>query len=328
MKTKTFVITDTHFGVKQNSASWLNAQIGFFENEFIPAVKLALSNGDNVNIVHCGDVFDSRSSINPFVAQKVREIFSKMSQLCNVYIVAGNHDFYSPNSDEYSALDIVFGDMKNVTKITRDIYFTKDPNCVISLYVPWYKFDYDSLSDAITKCHPQRIYCHTDLANIDPAIIPLLKDIYIISGHIHTLWKKNNLINLGSTFALTFADCNSPRGYYVFDKNSYTFYPGENIIKFWRFNDTEILCLNAEPLKNDYVELYINKLNLLNPEYSTKISELSATIHNLTVIPTDEKTVNESIEFKNYDIEQLCRDNIPERLNEKFEMIVKNEKNQ
>lgn len=324
MKNKTFVITDTHFGVKQNSTTWLNAQIGFFENEFIPAVKLAIEDGYSVSIVHCGDVFDSRSSINPFVAQKVRDLFCKLEHLCKVYIVAGNHDFYSPNSDEFSALNLIFSDLKNITIIKTDIFCNTDCEDIKSLYVPWYNFNYDELKESIDKYHPKRIFCHTDLANIDPAIIPLLKGIDIISGHIHTPWKKNNLINLGSTFALTFADCNSERGYYVLTKNTFTFCPAINIIKFWRFSDTEILCLNAEPLKNDYVELYIDKLNLLNSDYSKQISELSSVIHNLTVIPKDAQQTNESIEFKNYDIEQLCRDNVPDELREKFEKIAKN----
>lgn len=322
MKNKTFVITDTHFGVKQNSTTWLNAQLAFFDNEFIPALKREIENGYAINVVHCGDVFDSRSSINPYVAQKVRELFYRLQCICDVYIVAGNHDFYSPNSDEYSALNLILGDLGNVIIVKTGIFATLDNDNVCSLYVPWYKFTYDDLKQSIEKYHPKRIFCHTDLTNLDESIVPLLNGIDVFSGHIHAPFKKKQLVNLGSTFALTFADCNSERGYYVLDKQSCWFYAAQDIIKFWRFNDEEILCLNAEPLKNDYVELYVNKLNLLNQEYSSKISELGNTIRNLTVIPTDSQTANESIEFKNYDIEELCRENVPDELREKFETIA------
>ena len=106
------------------------------------------------------------------------------------------------------------------------------------------------------------------------------------------------------------------------------FIPAIDIIKFWRYCNEEILCLNAEPIKNDYVELYVDKLNLLNTEYSNKISELGSVVRNLSVIPKDSQTTNESIEFKNYDIEELCRENVPQQLKEKFEIISKIAKNQ
>ena len=328
MKTKAFVITDTHFGIKQNSTTWLNSQISFFENEFIPAVKRYIEDGYSVYVVHCGDVFDSRSSINPFVAHKVRETFEKISDLCKVYIIAGNHDFYSPNSDEYSALNLILGDLKNLTIIKSGITAFIDDDDIVSLFVPWYSFNFDELFTAIEKYHPKRIFCHTDLTNLDESIVPLLKGIDVFSGHIHTPCKKNNLITLGSTFALTFADCNSERGYYVLDKNTMMFIPAIDIIKFWRYCNEEILCLNAEPIKNDYVELYVDKLNLLNTEYSNKISELGSVVRNLSVIPKDSQTTNEPIEFKNYDIEELCRENVPQQLKEKFEIISKIAKNQ
>ena len=32
-----FILTDTHFGVKQNSMTWLNSQLDFFYNQLIPS---------------------------------------------------------------------------------------------------------------------------------------------------------------------------------------------------------------------------------------------------------------------------------------------------
>lgn len=36
---KTIILSDTHFGIKQNSITWMNSQINFLYNEFIPYIK-------------------------------------------------------------------------------------------------------------------------------------------------------------------------------------------------------------------------------------------------------------------------------------------------
>ena len=68
------VFTDTHFGWKNNSMTWLNSQLDFIYNQFIPHIKL-LSTQDAVRVIHCGDVFESRSTISTYVASKVVQAF-------------------------------------------------------------------------------------------------------------------------------------------------------------------------------------------------------------------------------------------------------------
>ena len=36
---KILILSDTHFGIKQNSLTWMNSQIEFIRNEFIPCLK-------------------------------------------------------------------------------------------------------------------------------------------------------------------------------------------------------------------------------------------------------------------------------------------------
>lgn len=329
---KTIILSDTHFGIKQNSITWMNSQINFLYNEFIPYIK-ELSKKEHIVIIHCGDVFDSRSSINPYIASNVRAAFKEIAKIASVYIIAGNHDFYSPNDDDVSALDLTLHSISNLFVIRDQIQYIDigepfEDKHVPALLVPWYEFDKkDVLETAIKEYKPKAIFCHTDLSRLSPEYKELLRDINIYSGHIHAPNKEKNLITLGSTFALTFADCNADRGFYVLDDDlELEFIRARNIIKFWRFYNRAIFDINVDAVKNDYIELYINKLDLLNDDYARRISYLTSKIHNIVVVPNSEPTkINEEVEFTNYNIEEICRANVPKELLAKFEEIsVKN----
>ena len=54
---KTIIITDTHFGARNNSKVWCDYQIKFIDNTLLPLVK-KLSQKDAVRVVHCGDGVD------------------------------------------------------------------------------------------------------------------------------------------------------------------------------------------------------------------------------------------------------------------------------
>ena len=65
---RVWMITDTHFGVRSNSREWMDIIDDYFKNTFIPLLKKESKPGDV--LVHCGDVFDSRQSINLYVLNK------------------------------------------------------------------------------------------------------------------------------------------------------------------------------------------------------------------------------------------------------------------
>lgn len=316
---KTIILSDTHYGIKQNSITWMNSQVDFLYKEFIPFVKHLKKEGP-IQVVHCGDVFDSRSSINPLIASNIRKAFREIANECPFYINAGNHDFYSPNEDDISALDLTLNNINNLYIIRNKIECIGD-----SLLVPWYEFDKkEELEKAIKQYKPKHIFCHTDLTRLSPEYKSLLKGIHCYSGHIHSPQKDGNLVTLGSTYALTFADSNSDRGFYILNNETeeLLFVKAKNIIKFWRFYNKEIFDIDVTKVKNDYIELYINKLNLLYEEYTERISFLTSKIHNIVVVPNSEvEKKEEEVEFTNYNIEEICRANIPDELKEKFKEI-------
>src|SRR5574343_417982 len=87
---RTFLISDTHFGVRNSSNEWMEIQKEYFYNFLIPLLKKESKKGDI--LIHCGDVFDSRQSINLFVMNFALEIFEELAKILPVIILLGNHD--------------------------------------------------------------------------------------------------------------------------------------------------------------------------------------------------------------------------------------------
>ena len=105
MKTVQVLITDTHFGIKNNSQLWLNSQLDYIYKEFIPLLKKIKNQNDvlELSVIHCGDLFDSKSSINPLIYYKVNKLLKDICSVANeLIILAGNHDCYSQIEEDYN----------------------------------------------------------------------------------------------------------------------------------------------------------------------------------------------------------------------------------
>ena len=308
------IITDTHFGVKNNSMTWFTSQSDFIYKQLIPYIKTI---NDEVRLIHMGDVFDSRSTISIYIAKKVRQIFKDLSKVCDdIIIVAGNHDFYSPNSDEYDSLSLVLNNIENVRLVRKESYFIDN-----QLFIPWYEWDKIDINlyNDVQNGRVHYVFAHTNIVDIDPGIN---KDIMVFSGHMHRPYMNGNRYNLGSCYSLDFSDCNSERGFYVlYSDKRLEFIPNKYSIRFWRLKNEAIFDEN-DFKEWDYIELYITQSNMTNPKYLTKINEYTKNFKNVWVIPmSNDNTLKDDVKFEGYDIESIINECIPKELSDKFEQI-------
>lgn len=311
MEETIFLLTDTHFGVRQNSMTWLNSQLDFMYNQFIPTLKQAAKEGRNPHVVHMGDVFDSRSTISTYVATKVVELFHKMVEIAPVTVVAGNHDFYSPNSDEVDTLTLLLKDT-GVCLVTKEI-LEENGNA----FIPWYEWGKPISPDI------KRVFAHTDIvggSNEYPG-----KEVY--SGHMHIpmIRESLKLYNVGSCYALDFADANEDRGYYVIYADNLRFVPNLKSIKFWRLYNENIFDddMMDDISTKDYIEVYVSQSNMALREYVDKINELSETYKNIWIIPQLETSAGVDLEkFEGYDIAKITAEMVPDNLKSKFDQVL------
>lgn len=316
----TVLFTDTHFGVKNNSITWLQSQLDFIYKQFIPElIELKRTHpNDRINLIHLGDVFDSRSTISTYVATKVREAFSKLRSVVDEFdIIAGNHDYYSPNTDEVCSIDLLLEGL-GINLHTKDSYITLDGD----LYLPWYQYhEIEKVTRLVESNIAKRIFTHADIVS---EMTPY-KGIPIFSGHIHTPYinKHKNLYNLGSCYSINFADANQQRGYYIITDDSYEFVPNTKSIRFYRLYNEEILNTDITSFNsNDYIELYISEINISNDDYTAAIKSFTNYFTHLWIIPqvvASNNILNE--DFKEYDIATIMEDMIPEDLKSFFKIV-------
>lgn len=310
------LFTDTHFGVKNNSMSWLQSQLDFIYKQFIPElVELKRSHPkDRINLIHLGDVFDSRSTISTYVATKVREAFAELRNVVDEFdIIAGNHDYYSPNSDDVCSIDLLLSGL-GINLYTNDSYMTLDGD----LYLPWYEY---SNVEKYSKVKAERIFTHADIVTEKK-----LYGIPVYSGHVHIPYIKEHkgIYNIGSCFSLNFADSNANRGYYIIADDSFEFVPNQQSIRFWRLYDDEIFDNNFIYLlkPNDYIELYISETNMSKEKYINELKKYTDKCSHVWIIPKVEDKVT-SLEngFETYDIEAVMESMIPDDLKEHFNKV-------
>ena len=306
------VFTDTHFGWKNNSMVWLKYQLDFIYKQFIPTIK-DLSKTDKVRVVHCGDVFESRSTISTYVADKVVKAFKDIRAICDEFIiVCGNHDFYSPNSDVVNTVQLFMNNL-DIIIVDQKMYESEDNKA----FVPWYVWESQSFTT-----NADTIFCHADI--VLGKIPDCCKGKKIISGHIHTPLLKVSkcLYTIGSCYSLSFADSNSTRGFYILNGKDLKYIPNETSIKFYRLYDDMVLSFDIDSINsNDYIELYISETNMVKTEYINAIKKFTDKFIHLWIIPQIVEKTIDGEQFTGYNMEQIIEDIIPEELKEYYEKI-------
>lgn len=320
------LLSDTHFGVRNNSINWLESQKDFIYKQFIPYLK-KIKNVDQVTVIHLGDVFDSRSSISPMICKETNKILEDISNHCDDFIIlAGNHDFFSPieGSDNSTSLEMLpcLWKENNIKILYNDYLTIEDEN----IFIPWFQFhNIDTLKKILKEGDYKNVFTHTDIAHLDEETLSLLKGKNIFTGHVHIpmIRKSKGWFTLGSCYYINFQDSNSERGFYTledWDSNTLEFIPNEESIRFHRIMNEEILDFSCP--SSDYIELSIKDTLYERQDIQEKIKEINSECQHFTVvIEQQDISVNDSCE-PDMGIYSIVKNCCPENLRDKLETVV------
>lgn len=334
------LISDTHFGVRQNSRTWLRSQEAYFVNNLFPFIK-SLPDNQLVELVHLGDVFDSRCSLDTRTAKKAMELFKELYDILkdknednDLIFIAGNHDYYSPDEVHSSVNNLdqhMYPHIPNAIYITTDLLLRGD-----DLFIPWFLMNEnpERLIKILNKTTAKNIFTHTDLSHLDGGVYKALSRFDgVYSGHVHTPSQHRNLYCIGSCFQLTMIDSNKYRGYWILQNGNLSIIPNNESIRLWRWRNDDIFSpeidknLDVYGPRYDIAEIYITNDNLSKFDYMNRIKLISKHFkYPPMVIPISETFISEDdiSELENYNIDTICEEQIPERLIEKFN-IIRNE---
>ena len=318
---KICLISDLHIGTHKNNLQFLESQIRYFNEEFIPYLK----ENSIKEVFILGDIFDNRQKIDVLVFTKFyRKIFDKLKDF-KVHILLGNHDIYYNTDLKPNSLEL-FRDYENV-EIYDEIKKIKLHDKEI-LMIPWQVSEFDISNEKADVCMG-----HLDLVGFnmykhkisETGCSP--KDFYenfklTFTGHYHIRTEKSNgfskIIYIGSPYQLTRNDSGEERGFVVLDLSTleYEYINNKKCIKYITIKypeqiKKEIIEGNIVDVTIDFDENY-NQLKF--NEYISEIEKCSPLFPPIPRINNDFIKIDndKEIDFTNISIESIIADYIKE----------------
>ena len=267
---KIALITDTHWGVRNDHLAFMENNNLFLDNVFFPLlVKHNIG-----TIVHLGDLVDRRKYININTANRLRVDFLDKMIGYDVHIIAGNHDTYFKNTNEINSIRELVDekyDFKIYDRYAEEVSFDGTP----ILFIPWICDDnrqrtveiINGTKSTIAMGHLEiqgfEMYRGSIVSHGDDASLFDRFDM-VMSGHYHHRSTNGHIFYLGSHAEFTWSDYDDPRGFHIFDTETRELTFIENPYKMFKkiwYNDTDNKFINSDidyqQYKNSLVKVIV-----------------------------------------------------------------------
>jgi len=308
---KIAIINDTHFGIRNDSALFLEKSLIYFENNFFPELKKR----GITTIIHLGDFFDRRKYINFNTLKQVRKRFLEhIESEYKFHIIIGNHDTYFKNTNEVNALKELFRGYTNI--ILHDEPKEVNFDDLSVSFIPWindsntqeYINYIKNTSSSILMGHLE-IRGFEVISGVDSPV-GLDRSLFdkfemVLSGHFHIKQTQKNIHYLGTQYQLNFGDSGVIKGFHILDTETreLEFIENENrLFNIIRYDDSiiseEILESDFSKLQGTFVKVLVHIKNkpLLFDKFIEKL--YNTDIQELTIIDDfGEKQQNNSIDI-------------------------------
>ena len=188
---KIALITDTHFGARNDSLPFNEYFYKFWEEIFFPYIdKRGID-----TIIHLGDTMDRRKFVSYKIANDFRTRFIQpiVDRNIDTHILIGNHDTYYKNTNEVNSLAELVGDKYD------NIKFYEENICMGHLEINGFEMHKGHYSEA---GYPKEMFKKFDT---------------VFSGHFHKKSDDGQIYYLGNTYQMTWSDDNCPKGFHIFD---------------------------------------------------------------------------------------------------------------
>ncbi len=275
---KVAIITDQHFGARNDSTHFLDYYEKFYRDTFFP--KLKEEGIDTVLIL--GDTFDRRKYVNFYSLKRTKEMFFEPLREMGIkaFMLAGNHDTYFKNTNDVNSVRLLLQEYDNIMVIDSPTTIEVDNTSICMM--PWIcPENYDDSINTMNTTTSDICMGHFEIAGFAmhrgmPSHEGLSRDLFkkfdtVFSGHYHHRSAQDNIRYLGNPYELTWQDYNDPRGFHLFDLETrdLQFIENPNVM-FHRitYDDkeesiTEITNKELDKFTGTYVKVVV--LNKTNP---------------------------------------------------------------
>ena len=266
--TRVAVITDTHWSARKSSRHLHDYFELFYKNIFFPALE---EHGVEM-VIHMGDAFDNRKSIDFWGLEWTRKVVLDPLKKYEVHMIVGNHDIFLRNSTEINSPSLLLRDYPNI-KVYSSPTNTKVGGIDIT-FIPWIcSENYDETVKVIKKSKSKIAMGHLELQGFrvnkhlvmeDHGTDPKMFDKFqkVFSGHYHTRSDNGKIFYLGNPYEMYWTDVNDTRGFHIFDTETLEHTPINNPYKLFYniyYEDTPHQLFDATEYKNKIVKVIVRK---------------------------------------------------------------------
>ena len=262
---KILLITDQHFGVRNDNQHFINHYAKFYGRVVIPFMKAS----GIKEVISLGDTFDRRRYINFMSLDSAKEMwFDELEKLgCSHTMLIGNHDIYYKNTLRINAPHEI---LRNYDFDIIDKPTTKSYDGVDILLLPWICDDNKSeVFEAVQRSKAPVCMGHLELNGFEAHpghVMQTGTDMYVFqkfkkvfSGHYHTKSNMDNCYYLGNPYQLYWSDYGARRGFHVFDTETLrtTFYRNPYNTFHKLYYNNKLVAPSEEELEGTFVKLIV-----------------------------------------------------------------------
>ena len=223
---KIALVTDTHFGARNDNQNVNDYFYKFYDDIFFPE----LEKRGITTCVHLGDVVDRRKFISFKIANDFRQRFiNRFAELgIDLHIIIGNHDTYYKNTNEVNSMEELVGrDRCNIYTGPEVVEFDGVP----IQFIPWINTNnYDESMSALSHSPAQIAMGHLEVNGFEMhkghfADGSYDKELFrrfdiVMSGHFHHKSDDGQIYYLGTPYEIYWSDYEDPRGFHIFDTDT------------------------------------------------------------------------------------------------------------
>ena len=222
---KVALITDTHFGVRQNNIIFANHMKKFYHEFFFPY----LDKHNIKHLIHLGDLVDNRKHINYITARNLEKdmMLPIHERGIEAHFIVGNHDSYYKNTIHVNALRELYSKSEYGFNLVMDPQEVTIDNTKLMM-IPWIcPENEEETFELLNKTDAKYAFGHLEVQGFEMYRGSvnhhgLQTNIFgkfdqVFSGHFHHKSTRNNITYLGSPYEMTWSDYNDWRGFHIFD---------------------------------------------------------------------------------------------------------------
>ena len=264
---KVAIITDTHYGARKGSKYLHDYFELFYKNVFFPALE---EYGIDT-VIHMGDAFDSRKSIDYQSFEWAKRVVFEPLKKYKVHMIIGNHDCYYKNTNDTNSPQLLLQSYSNI-KTYQEVTEVKIDNLNV-LFIPW--INAENFENTVNAIKVSDSNCamgtlgfngfrahrgHTMEEGMDSALFEKFDRTF--SGHYHTRSDNGRIFYLGNPYEMFWNDVNDTRGFTIFDTETLEHFYINNPYKLFSniyYEDTPYQTFDFSEYESKIVKVIVRK---------------------------------------------------------------------